>query len=97
MRIKIITVGKPEKSQYRELSQLYQQRIKQTMPIELLSTKDIGGKRRRPQEIMRQEAELLAEKINQQDFLIIMDQPGKSMTSIQFAEFISQKQMNDKV
>lgn len=62
-----------------ELVLEYQKRLKHTLPVEVVSIKS---------------AESVFEKIKSTDFLIVLDEKGKSFDSVAFAKWIESKKMD---
>ncbi|MBP9044226.1 MAG: 23S rRNA (pseudouridine(1915)-N(3))-methyltransferase RlmH [Spirochaetes bacterium] len=74
MKIKIFAVGKLKKDYNKFAVEDYLERIKFYMPIEIIEVSD----------------ESITDKIDKNNFNIILDGRGKELSSLEFATFISQ-------
>jgi len=66
----------------------YERRINNFIKCEFLSPK-IKGKFKSVQERLKKEAEILKKYLNSKGLLIILDERGKSLNSIEFAKFLN--------
>ena len=93
MKITILSVGKVRQPFIREGEQEYLKRLKGSMPIELaelgLDTPESLG----PAEVQEREGRELLKKLESFDFVIALDERGKTPTSHQLCELL-QKRMN---
>lgn len=79
MTIKIITVGKISLKPVRELIEEYLGRIKHYLSIETANFKS-------PEDFLK--------KANPRDFLIVLDEKGKSLTSVELAKWLEDKKLH---
>ncbi|MDP2599143.1 MAG: 23S rRNA (pseudouridine(1915)-N(3))-methyltransferase RlmH [Deltaproteobacteria bacterium] len=79
MKVKILTVGKLSLKPAGELVLEYQKRLKHYLPVEIVAMKSVAE---------------LSEKLKSADFLVVMDERGKSFTSVAFAKWIESKKMD---
>ena len=89
MKIRVLTVGKIENRNLRELSELYLKRIAHYVPIRMDSVRSSKMNASAGQ-IKRDEASRLLKKLSDDEFLVVLDSSGKEMTSEAFAHFIEQ-------
>ncbi|MDP4796095.1 MAG: 23S rRNA (pseudouridine(1915)-N(3))-methyltransferase RlmH [Rhodospirillales bacterium] len=86
MRLTLIAVGRAKRGPEQELFNSYLKRLRP--PLELIEVEE-----KRPlagQELMAREAELIAEKIPDGAYLVVLDERGKAMKSRLFAEKIEE-------
>lgn len=89
MKIYILTVGKPETKPYAQLCELYLKRLKKYAPVSLESVKPEKIKSKSDQEIISAESERLLERLEVNEFVIVLDKAGKSMSSENFARLFN--------
>ena len=92
MKIEFRLVGKTNESYLKEGIAIYNKRITHYLPYSMDILPDIkqAGKLK-PAQIKTKEGELILSKINKGDFLILLDEKGKTYTSVKFAQYISQQ------
>ena len=97
MNIKLIVVGKTDKSYFAEAENEYLGRLKHYIKVnyitipELKKTKNLS-----PAQICDKEGELIMKHLNPTDEVWLMDEKGKQKSSVQFADFL-QKKMNQGI
>lgn len=94
MKVKLIAIGKTDETYLQEGISKYLVRLKHYIPFELILLNDIkmGTK---PNILSQKEKEgrLFLEKIQANDFVVLLDENGKSFGSVEFADYF-QKRMN---
>ncbi len=89
MKLKLLLVGKTTDAPIRQIEADYEKRIKRYTAFEQLVI-DNAAIRSGPEEtIRRREGELILKKIDPSDYLILMDERGKTFSSVQFAAEIN--------
>ena len=97
MKIILLLNGKTNEKALLELSDKYSKRIKVFSGFEPVVIPNLKNtKNLKPQQVKDKEAKLILEKIQPADFVVLLDEKGKEMTSEKFAGFL-QKQMNSGV
>ena len=97
MNIELIVVGKTDMKEVNTLVEMYNKRIKHyvnftiTYLPDLRNTKNISEQQQKTAE-----GELLLAGINPADFVILLDEAGDEMRSVEFADWL-QKRMNSGV
>jgi 23S rRNA (pseudouridine1915-N3)-methyltransferase len=90
MKIKIITISKT-KSEYSDLEKEFLKRLQKYAKIEVLNIKEEPiTKNRSHDDIKAIEGEKLVSKIDQDAFIVVLDDKGKQFTSQEFAKQIEQ-------
>lgn len=94
MKIKLIAIGKTDEKYLQDGIAKYLDRLKHYISFELVVINDvkIGSK---PNTLLQKEkeAELFFDKIQPNDYVVLLDENGKSVTSVAFADYV-QKRMN---
>ena len=92
MKITFICVGSVRKTYIKDGVEEYLNRIKRYSPVEVIETKEGPGSLKMPRdEVLKDEGERIIKKLkagNRSDYLIALDERGRSLTSKGFAEFI---------
>ncbi len=90
MRIKLICVGKTSFDFINQGNALYIKRLQRMAQFEMISIADIKNTKKMPtDEIKSKEAEALMKIIKPEDKLCLLDESGKSYSSVEFAKFIN--------
>jgi len=83
-RIKFIFVGKVKQEFWKKAENFYLQRIRNFFKVELIVAKD--SKKGGIEERVNFESREILKKVLPSDFLILLDERGKSLTSVDFAK-----------
>ncbi len=89
IKIDVIAVGRLRKGPYYELSQEYQKRVRWS-----LSLYEVESKYREPAHIQGDETRKINELIKDDAFVIVMDERGDGLRSLDFAKTIEKLQNN---
>tara|TARA_Y100000385_G_scaffold291705_1_gene371522 strand:- start:5960 stop:6433 length:474 start_codon:yes stop_codon:yes gene_type:complete len=94
MQIKLIAIGKTDKAELNQLISTYQSRLSHYVRFTFEILPDIKNSKKLSESLQKQEeGKLILSKISSSDRLILLDENGKEMNSVEFSEFL-QKQMN---
>lgn len=94
MKIKVVCIGKTGKGFLEEGEKEYLKRLKHYIPIEKIEIPDLKNAKNLSQDQIKQkEGELLLNHVESGDQLFLLDEKGRSYSSVQFSQFI-QKCMN---
>jgi len=94
MKIKIICIGKTNKSFMIDGETEYLKRLKHYVNVEKVEIPELkNAKNLSESEIKKSEGNLILQKIAPTDIVILLDENGKEYNSLQFSKYI-QKQMN---
>lgn len=94
MKIKLIQIGKTEEKYLQEGIAIYEQRLKHYVKFEVEEIPALKGAKNLSQdEQKRKEGEIILSKVQQSDFVVLMDEIGKEFNSPKFANYL-QKRMN---
>ena len=97
MNIKLLCIGKTDDRNLESLISVYTNRLKHYVNFELeiipdlKKTKNLSEKQQK-----EKEGELILSKITPQDQLILLDENGKELSSVKFADYL-QKKMNSGI
>ncbi|MEJ6505306.1 MAG: 23S rRNA (pseudouridine(1915)-N(3))-methyltransferase RlmH [Crocinitomicaceae bacterium] len=92
MNVKLITIGKTSVSFLIEGEAEYQKRLKHYMRFERIDLNDIKSSQKLSQnEVKKKEGTLLLSKIDANDLVVLLDERGAQMGSIQFAKWFEKK------
>jgi 23S rRNA (pseudouridine1915-N3)-methyltransferase len=92
MNIKVISIGKTNKSYLVEGEQEYLKRLKKYVSFEKVEIPDIkGAKKMSQKEIKQKEGQLLLSKMQATDFVILLDDKGKMRSSVEFSNWLQSK------
>jgi len=97
MKIKLLAIGKTDDKHLISLIETYKQRLKHYINFELEIIPDIKNVKNLSQVQQKEkEGELILKKLTNTDVLLLLDEKGKEMRSIDFAKFL-QKKMNSGI
>lgn len=92
MKILLISIGSIKDQSLRQLQQRYAARLPFYMPFEHISLPDVKVPRNAGADIIKQrEGEAILARVQSGDFLVLMDERGKELSSRDLADFISRK------
>jgi len=97
MKVKLLAIGKTDDKNLQTLIENYQNRLKHYIKFELeiiLDIKNVKNLTKNQQK--EKEGELLLNKIQNTDVLILLDEKGIQFRSIEFSKFL-QKKMNSGI
>ena len=90
MRITLILVGKTKASYLQEGLAEYVKRIGRYVPFKMIVIPDLKVSKKTSAELVkRQEGELILQKVKTSDYLILLDEKGKTFTSEGFSKALN--------
>lgn len=97
MNILLIWIGKTDEKPIEELVQKYEKRLPAYWNYQRIEIPDVKNRKNLSESQQKEkEAALILEKTDASDFIILLDENGKPMNSMEFAEDINQR-MNQSV
>ena len=97
MKIKLLVIGKTDSKQLLQLIGEYQKRLKRYIKFEIEIIPDIKNiKNINEAQQKEREGELIINRLQSTDQLILLDDKGQHYTSIEFSQYL-QKKMNSSV
>lgn len=95
MKVVLQFIGKTASSFVEEGIQVYQKRVGKHFPFEIICIPDV--KKVKDVAVLKiKEGEQILKRITPQDYLILLDENGKILTSTAFADHFTQLQMKSK-
>lgn len=95
MKITLLAIGKTDAEYIRKGIEEYQKRLSKYTNFELKIIPDIKGGKKMPESVQKEkEGELIIGELCNSDMLILLDEKGRNMNSIEFAEFINNNNIN---
>ena len=92
MKIQLINIGKPHDETLKTAIEDFTKRINNYYATEWLIIPSIKNAASLPEtELKKQEGKIMLSKIAKDDFVILLDESGKQLTSTELANFIAQK------
>lgn len=94
MKISLFNVGKTSYNFVEDACSLYFNRLKHYTKFDFVIIEDVkkGGKLA-PEQLKIEEGKKILSKISNTDFVVLLDEKGKSFSSVKFAQWIEQKQV----
>lgn len=97
MKIKLLAIGKTDNKQLIQLIDEYQNRLKHYVKFELDIINDIKNAKNLSEDQQKEkEGELILNRLQNTDQLVLLDDKGKHFTSIEFSKYL-QKKMNSGI
>lgn len=97
MNIKLLCIGKTDNRNLEELIAVYTKRLKFYVNFELEIIPDLKKTKNLSEEQQKEkEGELILNKLQSQDELVLLDENGKDFSSVKFADYL-QKKMNSGI
>ncbi len=86
MKIECCVVGKTNAAYLREGAALFEKRLKRYNPFEMIVVPDIKNAGKLTSQLLKQkEGNIILKRLESKDYLILLDEKGKSISSTQFA------------
>ncbi len=95
MKITLLVIGKTDKDFVIKGIEEYEKRLTRYVPFEMVVIPDIKNTKNMSEQQQKQkEGALILSKIKPTDTLLLLDENGKTFSSVQFSQFIEQKMIN---
>jgi 23S rRNA (pseudouridine1915-N3)-methyltransferase len=94
MKIRLIALGKTSDSWAKEAIGVFEKRLKHYCTFEITELPAGGNAGRTAEQIKESEGSLLLSKLGPADRLVLLDENGKSLTSVGFSDWIQQQQLS---
>lgn len=92
MKISLIVIGKTDASYFVDAINEYKNRLVHYIPFEMEIIPDIKNvKNLRKEQQKEKEGELILKMLQPGDYLVLLDEHGKSFTSMEFATYLERK------
>jgi len=97
MKISLVVVGKTDQKYVKEGFEVFYKRVSRYVPIEYIELADVKNAASLSRELLKQkEGELILAKAAGADFLVLLDENGRELSSVEFAHFLEDR-MNQSV
>ena len=97
MTIKLLAIGKTDSKALQSLIDVYTKRLQHYIKFELELIPDLKNSKNLSEDQQKiKEGELILKKINPTDVLVLLDEKGKLLSSIEFSSYL-QKKMNSGI
>jgi 23S rRNA (pseudouridine1915-N3)-methyltransferase len=94
MKIDLVLVGKSDQKYLQEGIDIYHKRLKHYCQFEMKVIPDLKSTKSLSEEQQKEkEGELIINQIKDSDFVILLDERGESLSSVDFAQLIEKKQV----
>ncbi len=95
MKITLLVIGKTDKDFVIKGIEEYRKRLVHYVPFEMIVIPDIKNTKNMSEQQQKQkEGTLILSKIKPADTLLLLDENGKTFSSVQFSQFIEQKMID---
>ena len=94
MKIELCVIGKTAFKYLDEGIGIYEKRLKHYVNFDLVVLPDVKNPPLSIEALKNKEGELILNKLQKDDLLILLDENGKHLTSIDFSKFIENQQLN---
>ncbi|EHQ28563.1 23S rRNA (pseudouridine(1915)-N(3))-methyltransferase RlmH [Mucilaginibacter paludis] len=95
MKITLLSVGKTEDAYLKDGIDKYLKRLKHYIKFETIELPELKNTKALSQEQQKaKEAEMLLKNINTTDYVILLDEGGAQLTSVQFADLLNKKMIS---
>lgn len=92
MNIKVLSIGKTKEAYILQGAQIYSKRISRYLPFEWVELPDVRHSNKLDANTLKEkEAEAYMKQLQPNDFVVLLDERGKTMDSIEFAGFIESR------
>ncbi len=93
MKIQLYQIGKTSFSFVQEGEKIYGDRIRRFTKFEQVTIPNLKKSNKLSEvDIRKKEGEMILQKVSQKDYLVLLDDKGKTYTSLEFAQYIKEKQ-----
>ena len=97
MKVELWMVGKTNFGYLKEGIELYEKRLKHYLSLELKVIPDLkNSKNLKADQFRRKEGDILLQKLQKDDFLILLDEKGKEFSSISFSKYMEDHFLSSK-
>ncbi|MGI9526918.1 MAG: 23S rRNA (pseudouridine(1915)-N(3))-methyltransferase RlmH [Weeksellaceae bacterium] len=92
MQISLVCVGVTDENQIQQLIDKYRKRLPAHYNFQIIELPDIKNRKSLSIDQQKQQEEkMILDKIKSGDYVILLDEKGKAMSSIKFAHFLNQQ------
>lgn len=96
MKVRVLSIGKDRSKLFQPGVDEYASRLVHYTRFELVEMAEASGKKLSRDGAQEAEADAILAKLTPSDWLVAMDERGKSLDSVEFSQFVGKAQMNAK-
>ncbi len=97
MKVELWLHGKTSDAYLAKGLALYEKRLQHYLPLKLTVLPPVkNAAKMPPQQVMAKEAEILLKNLNDNDFLVLLDEKGRELSSVKFAAWLEQQLLTGK-
>ena len=94
MKISLLTIGKTEEKYLKEGIEKYLKRLKHYVSFQVIELPELKNTKNLSEDQQKdKEAELVFKNISNTDYLILLDEKGQELSSLQFSGFLNKKML----
>ena len=94
MKISLLTIGKTEEKYLKEGIEKYLKRLKHYVSFQVIELPELKNTKNLSEDQQKdKEAELVFKNISNADYLILLDERGQELSSLQFSGFLNKKML----
>ena len=91
MKIELICIEKTKKIEYKNIIQDYLKRINKKLDLTIKEIPFVNSKKQTKESISINQTNLIKRYINNKDYVVLLDEGGKSFSSVDFSKWINLK------
>ena len=91
MKIELICIEKTKKIEYKNIIQDYLKRINKKLDLTVKEIPFVNSKKQAKESISIKQTNLIKRYINDKDYVVLLDEGGKSFSTMEFSKWMSLK------
>ena len=89
MKIELICIEKTKKTEYKNIIEDYLKRINKKLSFTINEIPFVNTKNQTREKVLIKQANLIEKHTNNNDYIVLLDEGGKSFSSINFSRWLS--------
>ena len=95
LKIKLITLGRTKNNNIKELINDYYNKLNHYVNFEIITIEDVK-KIKNKKIVLQKEGEMILSKLKKTDLLVLLDEKGKSYSSVEFSKYLQKLLVSGK-
>tara|TARA_B100000575_G_scaffold268069_1_gene246710 strand:+ start:15903 stop:16376 length:474 start_codon:yes stop_codon:yes gene_type:complete len=91
MKIELICIEKTKKIEYKNIIEDYLRRINKKLSFTIKEIPFVNAKKQTKEKVLIKQANLIEKQITDKDYVVLLDEGGKSFSSINFSRWLNDK------
>ncbi len=91
MKIELICIEKTKKIEYKNIIEDYLRRINKKLSFTIKEIPFVNTKKQTKEKVLIKQANLIEKQITDKDYVVLLDEGGKSFSSINFSRWLNDK------